>query len=788
MREKILSTPCNIGQAVIDEKKPTIIIKKHLVFVITLLHMLLAGQQAFASMAEHQAVLNLVPLAAMNRQVVNSGAWSNPTTWNGGILPKSGENIYVASDKSLVVDIESNLSYKTLRVDGSIKFSSANNVGIKVDTFVVTESGTLEIGSEAARIPASNRVKILIANNGPINRNWDPSNISRGIILQGKTRIFGAEKSAYHPLSIRPVAGSNQIVLASLPTGWSKGDIIAITASKFRKKLKTDNSYQTEDELRVIKSISGTTVTLGNLSNPNLSEPLKYSHASPIAKMPVYAANLSRNVIFASEGGETVPANQRGHFMVMHNPDTIIKGAGFYQLGRTDKSIPINDFKLDADGYRITDVNGNYIPDINTNPRGRYAVHFHHTGTDIKIPPAICSGNAIISSPGWGFVNHTSNVIMENNASYDVFGSHYVSEDGNEIGAFKHNIAIKSEGRDVIVKVGAENHDSGHGGHGFWFESRNLAVEDNVVSGVNNAGLAYFHRLYINGIDIEIPRENLLLADKSFMKDLPTIRYNRIPISHQKDMTVLSSGSALTIIKANRDQRHDVRSIIESLKGYSIVEGIMLQYTEKYTFKNIELVADSSTTWWDNGVSIARQVRDIAIIDSNVEGFVHPFVTGTVFLDLPDQTDVAFSNVMVDGRSLMPEIDIHQPDHVIISNYDPKIHLVNNQPNISPDNLGFTQNNKLSYNLPANLTDGFTVTGAKTDSFGKTALESIWRRDSLIAVLSNGYYTRPDGSKFIILTDNISDRVSGNISTVDTRVNITQNNQLLGPYLGQLPN
>ena len=46
---------------------------------------------------------------------------------------------------------------------------------------------------------------------------------------------------------------------------------------------------------------------------------------------------------------------------------------------------------------------------------------------------------------------------MENNASYDVYGSHFVSEDGNELGAFRHNIAIKSEGSNRPTALGEFN-------------------------------------------------------------------------------------------------------------------------------------------------------------------------------------------------------------------------------------------------------------------------------------------------------------------------------------------
>jgi hypothetical protein len=701
-------------------------------------------------------------------------------------LPQAGENLYVPADKALLVDIDSNASLRTLRVDGTLSFATDKNVSIKLDTLVVTHSGTFEIGSEENRVPNTNKISITIANNGPIDRVWDPANISRGVVIQGAARIYGAEKSAYHRLAFNPAANSAQIQLDTNPTGWAVGDLVVITATRFRAKQRKDTQYQTYDELRRIKAISGNTITLGTVANQNILGPLFVSHIPLTDAMPVYAANLTRNVVFAGEGGNLIPAKQRGHFMVMHNPDAVIKGAGFEYLGRTDKSIPLDDFKLNAKGHRLTDANGNYIPGSNNNPRGRYAVHFHHTGTDINTPPVICSGNAVISSPGWGFVNHTGNVIMENNASYDVFGSHFVSEDGNELGAFRHNIAIKAEGTDVILKVGTANHDLGHAGHGFWLESRNLAVEDNVVSGVNNAGLAYFHRIEVEGIDTKIPWPELLTPYKGIVKGLPTISYAHVPIVDQKNMTVLASGSALSVVKAQRDQRHDLRNIIESLKGYAIMDGLQLQYTEKYTFRNLELVADPETTVWNKGFNVTRQVRDVVIADAKIEGFIHPIVTSEMFKGQPDLTDIVFSNVVVNGRPLIPKLDIHQPLAEVVRSYDPKIHLVNDQPN--PAILGLLLTNTSKGDIPLNLGQEYIVSGVKSDSLGKIGFKSTWETESLIGLLKSGYYIRPDGKKCVYLTDMVADRLSGETKIYKTQLVLTKDYKILGPNLGQLPN
>ena len=754
----------------------------------------LAEYAQMQHMAEHKAVLDLVPTSAAKKQVLKSGAWSSPAIWSGGVLPKAGENILVPAGKSLFVDVESDVSLGTMRVDGTISFATNKNVRIKLDTLVVTETGAFEIGSESARVPAGNKVEIVIADHGPINRKWDPHNLSRGIIIQGKTRIFGAQKSAFHQLAIKPDAGSTQITLNRVPTGWAVGDIIAITATKFRNVLYRRTSY---DELRSIKAISGATITLGQVDASSTPDPLKYSHVPNIPRMPVYAANLSRNVVISGEGGDNIPAGQRGHFMVMHNPDAIIKGAGFYYLGRTDKSKPIDDYKLQPSGWRLKDASGKFIPGPNNNPRGRYPVHFHHTGsTDLSVPPVICSGNAVFSSPGWGFVNHTSNVLMEDNASYNVFGSHYAAEDGNELGAFRRNIAIKAVGRGIHMKHGQGNHDVGHAGHGFWLESRNLVMESNVVSSVNDSGVAYWHRNEMPGMNLLILQQNLLTPNKGLTKNVPTIGYEKIPITYEKNTTVLASGGALDIIKGSPKQNHNVRSMIESFKAYSVVNGLGLQYTEQYTLKDIDIIADSvATRPWFRGVTLLPEVKDTVLVNFNISGFLHPVATGTTFKGKPDQTEAIFVNTKVDGRPINLSKDIHKLANAVQPNYNPSFQRVVNVPaslaipGVSGHStaLNFKAENSLAGNFPISYNGGYLFKGTKIDSLGSTPHESAWGYYQLENTVRKGYYTDAAGNKYVLLKDLISDRLTGETREVIAKLKLLVKYKELGPLLGKLP-
>ena len=94
--------------------------------------------------------------------------------------------------------------------------------------------------------------------------------------------------------------------------------------------------------------------------------------------------------------------------MFMHNDDVHVDAAGFYGLGRTDKRIPVDDTTstplLDSSGQQIV-LNGVpqvQITHIGTNPRGRYAVHFHRTGVDEGDDPATISDSAVVDTAGLG--------------------------------------------------------------------------------------------------------------------------------------------------------------------------------------------------------------------------------------------------------------------------------------------------------------------------------------------------------------------------------------------------
>ena len=417
-------------------------------------------------------VMALVDPVAATHVASASGRWSSPSTWVGGVEPAPGARVHVPADVTVTVDRVITTEVKTIRVDGTLRFDPDVDTTLMVDTLVTTASGTLEIGTAAAPIGPDVTARIIFADDGPIDRGWDPTLVSRGAILHGDTVIHGSEKRSFAAVSAFPQAGDTTVRLAEAPTGWRPGDQIVIAG--------TDPSDPTSDERRTITSVEGSVV--------GIDAPLVLDHAAPRADLEVHVANLTRNVTFSSENSEI---GRRGHVMIMHTNNATIDHAAFRGLGRSDKARGYDDIEfVDLNPYLPAEVLGG------DNVRGRYSLHFHRGGTDRNLAPATVNGSVVSDDPGWGFVNHSSHVAFTDNVAYDIVGAAYYTEAGDEIGSFTGNIAIRIVNPNLPLKAGAEGEefdpdaresrqDYGFQGDGMWLHSPNVSVENNVFSGVS---------------------------------------------------------------------------------------------------------------------------------------------------------------------------------------------------------------------------------------------------------------------------------------------------------------
>ena len=141
---------------------------------------------------EHLSTLQLVRYDQVTSYAVRSGNWSDPSIWHGGVVPSNGARVLIPVGVDVQVDGMIAARLSTVRVDGSLSFDTAHNTLLQVDTMVVGDCGEFYMGTAAAPIASGVTARLLITDNGAIDRTWDPFGISRGLISMGTVSIYGA--------------------------------------------------------------------------------------------------------------------------------------------------------------------------------------------------------------------------------------------------------------------------------------------------------------------------------------------------------------------------------------------------------------------------------------------------------------------------------------------------------------------------------------------------------------------------------------------------------------------
>jgi hypothetical protein len=446
-------------------------------------------------------------------------------------------------------------------------------------------------------------------------RRQDNFDILGGLIALGHVYIYGAPKAAFATPSNALSPGVSGLTFLTLPTGWKVGDELLFPAADGRS----------DDEQRHIASISndGTAMTL--------SSALRFGHLPPRgvrAEVPV--GNLTRNVILAST--ETGALHQRAHVMVMTHEAVHISGAAFRGLGRTAAARPHTLLTATDDGE----------VSAGENPMGRYAVHFHLvSGASRRVPPHIFTGNAIVDSPKHGLVNHGGYVVAEDNVTFAIQGSHFFAENGSEIGAFRHNLAVFSRGSGEHIEarqVGIG--DFGHGGHGFWSNSPALVMESNYA--FHHAGPAYV----IFAAPIEVAKgtqsvffrgggriENFLQENLDPpLRDMVTVKQvtpTTIPFRFSRNMAA-NSRQGLEVWHTNEISDHNLQSVVEDCVFWEMRSaGITITYGVNTVVRNaILLGADpiacrEEACLYSTGITHEGTTRNLVIENAHVAGFLN---------------------------------------------------------------------------------------------------------------------------------------------------------------------
>lgn len=589
---------------------------------------------------EHLSLFETVRYDQVTHYALHDGDWSDPTTWKDDIVPTDGARVLIPMGVEVRVDGVMSARLATIRVDGKLSFATNVNTELRVDTVSVSGSGSFEMGTEAAPVMPQVTARLLITNEGPIDRTVDPFGISRGLLTHGAVSIYGAEVTSFAAIGSPALVGTTVLNLKTIPTGWKVGDTIVVAAT---------TAGTTENETRHIASIAANVVVL--------DQALSYNHLPARADMDVHVANVTRNAVIESESDVV---DRRGHVMFMHNDSVDIAFAGFYKLGRTDKSVRINDPVVMSDWT--------LQPGTGTNPRARYSVHFHRTGTVADGDPATVRGSAVVDSPGWGFVNHSSYVDMADNVAFDVHGAAFTTEVGDETGNFRNNLAIGTAGSGEAVEDRQTIQDFGHGGEGFWFQGAGIHVTGNIAAGNAGAGFLFFNRsLTEGGVKKEFLTVNL--PDPSIAQGNPTIDIGKIAVFEFTNNFAYASQSGLETWYMLENSTTSEMALIENSTFWNNVSGIDLAYTHHTILRNLTVIHAPSTFEPMQGIRHNPVTTDIVYDNLTVIGYRigialptrgNSVVNGGTF---NNETDIYIRtsgarNALITGFSYIPKIEM----------------------------------------------------------------------------------------------------------------------------------
>ncbi len=562
---------------------------------------------------EHALVMNLVADSLATHETVRNGLWSNASTWKDGNIPGDGARVVIHSNHRVTIASELDTHIMTLRVDGKLRFATNHDTALTVDTLVTTPGSKLIIGTKKKPIQPDHTAVITIAdyNGGMVTNDsqspdYDPLRIGQGLLVHGRLIVTGAKKTPYARIAGNGVsANSVTLTLGKAPSGWQVGDRILILGAR-------EDGLGAEE--RSIVAINNKQITLDS--------PLDHDHLLPdhnfdTPSMKVHVANLSRNVIIRTNPAvftdfdDTVARTEHsGHVLFMHNNDISLRYAAFIGLGRTDKSRPLDETRFDGSGN---------VTHVGTNQAARYPVHFHRAGWDTK--PGYVEGCVVEKSPGWGYVNHSSNVKMVKNISYGVYGAAFVTEAGDERGAFIANMAIDTRGvgkssvRDWKARESV--HDWGFHGHGFWLKGLYLDFVGNIVNGSSNFAYGITHRTIddVTGVVID---------DSGTEKPYSEVALKRF----EWNQAYGNSGGVLGILSGTRQRTTEViKGMLAWNNAGGVTHGlspadewISWWYPDDVVLEDVTLVSDIHNPRWV-GIGTQSKLRSTQIINPRIAGF-----------------------------------------------------------------------------------------------------------------------------------------------------------------------
>jgi len=421
-------------------------------------------------------------------RAVRSGPWNDSATW-GGLKPRSTDEVVIENGLTVDYDLAfdqnpaAEVKQVTIQGGGTLRFLPDTRMDLD-GSLLVLDNGTLEVGTSQNPIPATKQVLIgfnvfndrLSSTNDP---NWPnfrpgpnptmpdfhPEDIGLWTMGPGSRATFhGAviPRTWLRLIEDAP-AGTTQLRLEAIPTGWQVGNQIVLAPS---------GTNPDEAEIRTITAISNDRLTLDrplsflhhgrkyafHSTNQTVRALLPTEQPNADEKLIALQAeigNLTRNVKIVSNLVKEGDPNHRAHSLYMHGASGSMAYTELLNLG----------------GRQLL---------------GRYPMHFHLLGTGsagFKL-----TGLSIwssISDPINKFIaiHGSSHVEVRDVVGFNCQGRGFYQEDGREVGnILERNLGIRCHAPEELPGKLANGQPQGDEAAIFWVREGNT-LRDNAAAG-----------------------------------------------------------------------------------------------------------------------------------------------------------------------------------------------------------------------------------------------------------------------------------------------------------------
>lgn len=374
--------------------------------------------------------------------------WSASSTWVGGTVPNSSDDVTITSAAGVVLD--QNATVATLTINGKFYASSNQDLTLSSKRILATGSGRFEWGKADA--PYYRRGIINLTGTNPNDSIVGPG--AKFLAANGSATLEmrGAPLVPWTRLASN--SSGNTLVLQD-KVNWRVGDKIVVTSSRLE---------ETEAEERTITAIStdGKTLTLNsNLTYPHKGMTRSWTKSGKTWTLEVRAevGLLTRNLTV--QGQSPGSSGFGGHMMIMANAKGYVDGIELFQMGQRGKL-------------------------------ARYPFHWHMqeaggAGQFLKNSSIHHSFNRVVTIHG------TYSTLVENNFAYDHIGHGVFLEDGSErYNVIRKNVICLTKIPAVADALTpsekfpfqAQNKTPAS----FWITNPDNTFEDNIAAGNNGTG------------------------------------------------------------------------------------------------------------------------------------------------------------------------------------------------------------------------------------------------------------------------------------------------------------